>query len=260
MHWTEEELKILSDKDLTHKELCALLPGKSYDMIRRKSYKLGLQRSMKKAGRISQEAADAIWAKARFQELIEGHLLGDGCIDSKGHAFRLGTNIQAYARKLQNELNMLADKKNKLTYHPPAKKIWKTGEFTSKESWTSVCCCKPIFWKQRERWYPDGEKVVPGDLQLTPTIINRWYIDDGYLTVVPNRSITTVSLCTDSFSDEHIDFLRDAIGSAIGIDTGTCIIHRKFRRIVIYTKARVEKFLDYIGSPPVTEYSYKWEL
>lgn len=35
-------------------------------------------------------------------------------------------------------------------------------------------------WKElREKWYPDGKKVVPLDIQLDPIALAYWYMDDG---------------------------------------------------------------------------------
>lgn len=33
--------------------------------------------------------------------------------------------------------------------------------------------------KQRIRWYPDGKKIVPPDLVITPIVLAHWFIGDG---------------------------------------------------------------------------------
>jgi len=74
------------------------------------------------------------------------------------------------------------------------------------------------------------------------------------------NSTCTVTFCTDSFDDDDIDYLREQIKRSIGVDTGTRLVHRKFRRIVIHTKSRVKELLKYIGNPPVPEMNYKWRI
>jgi hypothetical protein len=41
----------------------------------------------------------------------------------------------------------------------------------------------PYFEDLRERWYPDGDKQFPDDLELTPLRAKLWYLCDGYLDV-----------------------------------------------------------------------------
>ena len=41
----------------------------------------------------------------------------------------------------------------------------------------------PFFEDLRRRWYPDGSKRFPADLELTPTLTKFWYVSDGYLDV-----------------------------------------------------------------------------
>jgi len=31
----------------------------------------------------------------------------------------------------------------------------------------------------RERWYPDGTKLIPDDVRIAPTTLMSWYIGDG---------------------------------------------------------------------------------
>ena len=259
MRWTDQEIAILKNRDLTHKELHILLPHRSIEGIRRKTYQFGLQRTLRRFGHITQAEAEEIWSNLELQQLIEGHLLGDGCVAKEGN-FRLGTNNQDYASFTQSCLNKLTNKKSKSTYYPSVLKTWKTGEFTSKESWSVNCVCSKIFKPQRKRWYPEGVKIVPEDFELTPLSCNRWYCDDGYLSVVPKHSICTVTLCTDSFTLLEVDFLRNQISDKIGIETGTRKIKKKFLRIVIYSPKRVVKFLEYIGPCPVDSFQYKWKL
>ncbi len=255
MKWLEDEICVLKNRDLTHQELHDLLPHRSVEAIRRKSYQHGLQRTMKSSGHLTDDEAQSIWDNPEFREMIEGHLLGDGCIDHKGHAFRLGTSNKDYANFVQDKLNTLSGKNNTASYHPPVKKMWKTGEYISRECWTVVCCCKGIFGQQRERWYPKGYKIVPRDLVLTPTMCNRWYCDDGCLVVMEKYGVYRIELCTDSFTLSEVKYLQQLL-TTVGITTRIHLSKGK-HRIITCGK---EKFLRYAGAAPVDSFDYKWRL
>src|SRR5208283_1932567 len=57
-----------------------------------------------------------------------------------------------------------------------------------------------VFTAYKDKWYPNGEKIVPRDLKLTPLICAIWFCDDGsiyhYGKGVSNRRI---SIYTDNF-------------------------------------------------------------
>jgi len=253
-YWTDEEIDILRDRDLTHKQLMELLPHRSWNSIRKKSYEYGLQRTMRSSGHITQEEADKIWDNGEFRQVIEGHLLGDACIDKKGHAFRISTIRKSYAYWLQKFLNATTNKTNSIISYPSVIRHWKTGDCLSRPYWMTVCCCKGIFGEQRERWYPIGIKIVPKDLVLTSVVCNRWYIDDGWLSKKEN----VIELCTDSFTEEDREFLASQIDKNVGIKTSVSNHRRKYFRICIYKKEQIRKFLEYIGQSPTKDYAYKW--
>lgn len=56
-----------------------------------------------------------------------------------------------------------------------------------------------VFKQQLDRWYPNGEKIVPKDVRLTPLSIAHWYWGDG-CTAGP----TTMQFCTDSFTHAEV--------------------------------------------------------
>jgi hypothetical protein len=36
-----------------------------------------------------------------------------------------------------------------------------------------------LFEEQYQRWYPNGKKIVPQDVALTPLSLAIWFADDG---------------------------------------------------------------------------------
>lgn len=60
------------------------------------------------------------------------------------------------------------------------------------------------------KWYQNGKKVIPKDLQLNSEIIATWFADDGYIEKSKNNYFR-ISLYTNGFSKEDVYFLRDLL-------------------------------------------------
>ena len=107
-----------------------------------------------------------------------------------------------------------------------------------------------FFTKERDRWYPDGKKVIPADFRFTPTSMNIAYLGDGYI----KRDAKQVRLCTNAFNIEVINNLIKQF-----LDIG--IIAKISGRNEIYMNYDNSiKFLQYIGDCPVECYKYKWNI
>jgi len=65
----------------------------------------------------------------------------------------------------------------------------------------------PVFTKFRNKWYPEGNKIIPTDLKLTPLSIAIWFCDDG------NNSFNNreAQIATQSFTFDEADFLCELI-------------------------------------------------
>jgi hypothetical protein len=73
-----------------------------------------------------------------------------------------------------------------------------------------------VFSSYKQKWYPNGEKIVPKDLQLTPLICAIWFCDDGSITLKNNKR--RISLYTDSFVKDDVLFLKNLIKKYLDID------------------------------------------
>lgn len=108
-----------------------------------------------------------------------------------------------------------------------------------------------FFTTQRPRWYPNGTKSVPKDIQLTPIVCLYWYLGDGGLHYCKSK-FKGVRLCTNAFLISDIDFLRGKL-----LDLG----FRSFREkkgVIGLSPIQARNFLGYIGDCPVDCYRYKW--
>jgi hypothetical protein len=99
----------------------------------------------------------------------------------------------------------------------PAPRLRQPRKLGGKSSvdWVSRTHSWCEFAEQRKRWYPDGKKVVPGDVRLTSTSILLWFLGDG--TRSPNGAYITFATC-DFTEEEHDSILIPGLAS-IGISS-----------------------------------------
>jgi len=132
-----------------------------------------------------------------FKQMLDGLLLGDGCLTKdkrvKGNAYyQHGDKHKNYIEWLRQqfideglECSRIYRKEHKrfnsVTYH-----------FITKPY--------PCLTEQYLRWYPEGKKIVPKDLELTPIVCLHWYIGDGSLIKRYNKKRRPyIHLYTNSF-------------------------------------------------------------
>lgn len=62
-----------------------------------------------------------------------------------------------------------------------------------------------FFTEQYRRWYPNGKKIIPKDIQISKDMLLWWYIGDGHLRRKKSRpNYRRVELATDSFERKDI--------------------------------------------------------
>jgi hypothetical protein len=108
-----------------------------------------------------------------------------------------------------------------------------------------------------ERWYWDGHKVVPLDLVITPTLARFWFYGDGSSTWTGHRkNNVVVTLCTDSFTTDECEFLRD---QWLKVCPSVRFSITSNHRLRLYSQASISAFLDFMGQPELSCFAYKWK-
>ena len=99
------------------------------------------------------------------------------------------------------------------------------------------------------RWYKNGIKIIPDDLEITPLMCYWWFIGDGY------NSNKNVYLCTDSFDKNSVEKINDKF-KIKGFKTSITSRNRIF-----FDKKSSIIFLDWISKDIEIqkEYLYKWK-
>lgn len=190
-------------------------------------------------------------------EIINGALLGDGTISKpcEGHpnsVFVYSSKIKEHVVFVTTPLYNLTSEKGQLSflevYDKRTEKVYNRYTFRT--------LTNTIFTKIRNKWYPEGKKIIPSDLKLTPLICLIWYLGDGYLSSNGNKTSQELIFSTDCFTKEDLEAillpqLREFEAHIRGKQN-------KFHIVIPHRK--IKNFLNYIGSCPVEEYKYKWNF
>lgn len=153
-------------------------------------------------------------------EVIEGSLLGDGCITGLSRDGLLSRNgyytlkqkldNREYVEGMQGILKPFSSKVVSGKHRCPT--IDHNGNIThDKSKWNGKWCyyCKlntashRLFTELALKWYPEGKKIVPSDIQLTWMMIAIWMCEDG--THRPSKK--EIVLCTNGFTKNTVEFL-----------------------------------------------------
>lgn len=171
--------------------------------------------------------------KKKFQEYLDGLVLGDGSISlpkRRGLPFYNQTAAVSkieWARKIQKDIINFG------------LKCFIYGPYNRAEI-TITTRFHPFFLKMRERWYPKGKKKIPQDLIITPIILANWYLGDGKL-----DKDDIIKIYTECFQFKEVECLSDLLNKAVGI-ISFVKRNEKGHPIILIRAREVPTFLAYI--------------
>lgn len=109
-------------------------------------------------------------------DVIIGLLLSDAHIarpytqfQNSSFSISISSKYKTFPVYMESYLRELGISVNKKEY------IRKTGVV----HWNVKTVVDPQFTQLRKIWYPDGKKIIPRDLKLTPKMISFWFQGDG---------------------------------------------------------------------------------
>ncbi len=191
-----------------------------------------------------------------MMEFIQGNVLGDGGIFSVSDKKNIQrTASYAHSSKYLDMLLYLRDvfEKNGIESMGNINRfVHKRNRAIYYQYWTKHY---EELLAIRNYMYKDGKKIIPKDLEFTPTIVLHWYIGDGSLNKYKhNKSIT---ICTQGFSVEDVDFAVKKFNK-IGLH---CTRQPSCNSISFAMKSTGD-FLDFVGPCPEEIehiYGYKFD-
>lgn len=178
------------------------------------------------------------------ESVINGSLISDGCITkypkSKHYYYTHSCKYKEYIEFLESSLNIKCNK-YPYTNKSPTGKTCKGFVLKTPVSKT--------YSELRKKWYPNGEKIIPENIEFNSLMLLHWYLGDGNYC-----SESGVTLCTDGFDKKSLELARSEL-KKIGFDN----YFNKRKRIIIPNKY-VYEFINYIGDCPIMCYEHKWNI
>lgn len=156
------------------------------------------------------------WISSIDNSIIDGLILGDASIDSRSPSFRF---VQSYEHKASFPMGirqMFIDHGIQCNFHQG---LTKPNGVLATHIWTLTS----EHWKrERVRWYPNGIKVVPDDIRITPASLLMFFLCDGclsyrYMKRNGEQGGPLVTFATCSFTVDDIEKLSNRMRRAIGL-------------------------------------------
>lgn len=181
--------------------------------------------------------------------VFDAHVLGDGCIQNvdpsknKHYLFSFCSKYRTYIEWISSHLIILEGRtiRRKSYFDKRTNKPY--------ESWWVRSLSSQFLTNQYKRWYPNGIKTIPDDINVNAEFLLHFYLDDG-----SRASNGAYYFALDSQPTNKVELLRDKIEAYTGFKVS---IHRNGNGYRLYIPKRYD-FLGLIGNCPVAEFDYKW--
>lgn len=181
-------------------------------------------------------------------DLLEGELLGDGCVSMNGNrsaCYHHSSKYEEYLVWLSAQFANLGLEQAGKIYSCVAK--WGTVFHYASKSYPELASI-------RQRWYPEGKKIIPRDLELTPLRVRQWFLGDSHL-AHPSGRRPHIEFTTNGFDVDSVEYLVEELRGQ-----GFKATRRPANNTIGLSVYSVKDFLSWIGPCPISCYQYKWEL
>jgi len=180
------------------------------------------------------------------KDYIDGLLLSDGNLDNRAHTpyYR-----QGFSNGKMEWYFLVREYFEDLGLHCGSYPINKGRDIALYTE------CHPLFSSFRARWYPNGKKIIPLDLEIAPSLMANWYLGDGKF----DKRDDSLSLCTECFPKAQQEALINKLIETIGLGAYLQNHLKDTYRIAIRAADSV-KFLDYIRDYFLPCFAFKFEL
>lgn len=111
-----------------------------------------------------------------------------------------------------------------------------------------------LYGEARDRWYPDGRKIIPPGFAPCPENMAAAFLGDGSLRQGASGRLVRFATC--AFSRASVDRLAEQLRD-LGFDATVHRLREPYHEVCVRA-ASVDDFLRWLGPCPVPEYEYKW--
>lgn len=185
-------------------------------------------------------------------EVLDGELLGDG------NLFSICRHTARYQHTAKHKLYLewlsalmgdcglpfgdvtQVDNNGREAWHVSSRKSW---------------CLKKTF----DRWYPEGKKIIPKDIVLTPRACLHWYLGDGGLSTTRSHPACVLATCCFHRSEIEATLLPQLSEFSPRLKQQKTLLGEEFGFCVVLDSS----FLSFVGSCPGpidSVYGYKWAV
>lgn len=191
---------------------------------------------------------------------LQGAMLGDGCLSVTRSG--VGNAWFGYTSRSLQHCEFVAQLFKGVMVAKGIKHVSVYDKRTNKtyERYLFRSQMNTSFTDEWKRWYKDGTKHIPEDLELNPTVCLIWFIGDGCLS--NSKYSQEVKLATHCFAKNELEEILIPQMSPFEARTNICGRQRDGEKQygIFIPHRKVKDFLDFIGDCPFDDYSYKWNL
>lgn len=144
-------------------------------------------------------------------QLIVGSLLGDGCV------FRYKPTHKPYfciVRKASDDKYLIWEYEQLKEFCISEPKYKTTFDERTQQNYYSIKFMTrriDLLNKYYDLWYPNGKKIVPTNLELSPLSLAIWFCDDGCVSPSNSPWRMRIKLSTHGFKHNDVEFLQSLL-------------------------------------------------
>ncbi len=147
-----------------------------------------------------------------FLSINDGLMLGDGniTVDNSLHLSQCKKRLEwlYQVRLLIKNLGITSS----IIETKPTQSVYKDRVIKNNGSYILFTKAYAEIREQRDRWYPEGIKIVPKDIFLSPLCLAMWLSGDGTCT-----DTGLITFCTNGFDQQSIDLLCKKMSQTYGV-------------------------------------------
>lgn len=186
-----------------------------------------------------------------FEEIFDGLMLGDGSLRKSPRSRNACFTYRGKHRSVALKYKIVFEA-NGFTFPPSNPRHILTERC---DGWEIGSRIHGFFTKQYNRWYPQGKKIIPKDLIISPLTVKHWYYGDGGL-AYHHHLTRRVKFATNGFAINEAKWLAEKVNLVLGICSQIGLNNEQ--PILLVYKKDFDNLFSYIGPCDIPCYQYKW--
>ncbi len=199
------------DRGLSAPQIAALV-GCGRSLVYQRLAQIGVPSRDKSSSSVLRRG-NHVCLSAELLEILDGELLGDGCLQSvSAHSARYEhtSKHRSYLDWLNDQFVLFGFRAAKVD--AMKNKVAPYYRYRTRHYIELL--------QVKERWYPDGRKAVPSGITLSPITVRQWFIGDASVAQKgrPGQSVTFHTEGFSPFENQRLaDRLQDVIGAEAAV-------------------------------------------